>query len=48
MSVAALKRHDVTETAMEAQEVLQGVRKMLSSRYLSRVLRLKKRLAEVP
>jgi magnesium transporter len=47
MSAAAIKRRDADETHKEASQVLGSVRKSLSSRRLSRVLRLKKRLAEV-
>ena len=47
MSAAAIKRRDAAETQKEAQQVLDSVRQSLSSRRLSRVLRLKKRLAEV-
>jgi magnesium transporter len=47
MSAAAIKRREADETQKEAKQVLASVRKSLSSRRLSRVLRLKKRLAEV-
>lgn len=47
MSAAAIKRRQAEETVAEAREVLRGVRHSLSSRLLSRVLRLKKRLVQV-
>lgn len=47
MSAAAIKRRAALHTSQEAQQVLGAVRHTLSSRLLARVLRLKKRLAEV-